>query len=352
VCAIGSDHIRSAMVGSDAGRYVTSGRDAQGVDGVVLSGTGGVWAVRGTDGVTRDVSLRGRLKLSRDEGRASSAERSARPVSEEVTLKLAVGDVVTLTPNDRGDSWSIAAIHPRRSQLSRRAPGGAPGERIVAANVDQVVVVFAMVRPEPHVRMLDRFLVIAEGSGIAARIVVNKVDLAGVPAAREVFGGYERIGYPLHFTSTRTRDGLDALHASLRAVTSVLSGPSGVGKSSLINAMYPGLDLRVGEISASVNKGRHTTVGALAHPLPDGGYVVDTPGLREIGLWGLPARDLASCFPEMRVRREACRFGDCRHVQEPGCAVLEACADGTISAARYESYLLLLTEAVASERRW
>ena len=145
------------------------------------------------------------------------------------------------------------------------------------------------------------------------------------------------------------RNGLDALHDALAGRTSALSGPSGVGKSSLMNALYPGLDLRIGAISESVNKGRHTTVGALLHPLPGvdaaiGGFVVDTPGLREIGFWGLPAESLDECFPELRPYLNECRFGDCAHISEPGCAVREAVAEGTVSRARYESFLKLREE--------
>ncbi|HSC25931.1 MAG TPA: ribosome small subunit-dependent GTPase A, partial [Vicinamibacterales bacterium] len=205
---------------------------------------------------------------------------------------------------------------------------------------------------EPHPRMLDRFLVIAEANALAARLVINKVDLASEPEVEARFGRYRRIGYPLHCTSSVSSRGLDELHDALRARSSVLTGPSGAGKSSLLNTMYPGLDLRVGEISESVEKGRHTTVGAFMHPLPDGGYVVDTPGLREVGLWGIPSETLASCFPELREISHACRFTDCRHVTEPDCAVRAAVESGEISAERHESYVTLLTETVEAERVW
>jgi ribosome biogenesis GTPase len=317
--------------------------------GVVVSGTGGVWQVRTKEGKTVDAALRGRLKKSNSGKRADGSLRRDTVLAAAETLKLAVGDDVRLERGDRDDAWAIAEILPRRSRLARRAPGGGMGERIVAANVDQVVIVFAAAKPEPHPRMLDRFLVIAEGNALAAKIVINKVDLVGEDAARQRFGAYEKIGYPVLYTAAKAGIGLADARGSLAGRRSVLTGPSGVGKSSLLNAIFPGSGLRVGEISESVNKGRHTTVGAVMLPLPDDddGYVIDTPGLREVGLWSLPAHDLDKCFPEMRERRDQCRFNDCRHVAEPECAVREALAQGDITAERYDSYLRLLEELEA-----
>jgi ribosome biogenesis GTPase len=317
--------------------------------GVVLQGTGGIWRVRTDAGDTVEASLRGRLKKSNSGRREDGSLRRDTVAAAAETLKLAVGDDVQLEQGARGDGWVIAEILPRRSQLARRAPGGGQGERIVAANVDQVVVMFAAARPDPHPRMLDRFLVIAEGNELVARIVINKIDLVGDVAARERFAVYERAGYVVHYISVRNAVGLDAVRSMLAGRRSVITGPSGVGKSSLLNALHPGAGLRVGAISESVNKGRHTTVGAVMLPLPgpDGGYVIDTPGLREVGLWSLDAIDLDRCYPEMREHRERCRFGDCRHVAEPECAVREAVRAGRIQEERYDSYRRLLEEREA-----
>jgi ribosome biogenesis GTPase len=302
--------------------------------GVVVKGTGGIWQVRTEKGETLDASLRGRLKKERQD-----------------ILKLAVGDDV-IVERDGDVNWAICEILPRRSQLARRLPGEGRGERIVAANIDQVVVVFAAATPEPHVRMLDRFLVIAEGNNLHARVVINKIELVDRAETEARFADYSRAGYPVHYTSVKQRIGLDELHDALAGRTSVLSGPSGVGKSSLMNSMYPGLNLRVGEISESVNKGRHTTVGAVLHPLPDAGYVVDTPGLREVGMWGMPSEHLDACFPEFRPYLGNCRFNDCTHSGEPGCAVIAAVDAGDVSRARFESYSKLRGELEASEKRW
>jgi len=305
---------------------------------IVVEGTGGVWRVRTPDGAEREAALAGRLKQE---------ERGA--------LKLAVGDHVTVAPDERGSGWRITAIEARTGVLARREPGGRHGERILAANVDQVLVVFAVRNPEPHRRMIDRFLVIAEANDLRPHLVLNKVDLAPSPEEIEALAApYRAAGYPVHLTSAKRGDGLATLRAELHGRVTAVTGPSGVGKSSLLNALHPTLGLRTQEISASVNKGRHTTVGAKLIPLPDGdeGYLVDTPGLREVGMWGLPSESLDQCFPEFRPFLGECRFQDCRHDAEPGCAVREALGRGAVDGERYESYRKLRGELRAAESSW
>ncbi|HET9453461.1 MAG TPA: ribosome small subunit-dependent GTPase A [Gemmatimonadaceae bacterium] len=317
--------------------------------GTVTSGTGGVWKVLGDDGAEHEAVLRGRLKKADTGRRADGSIRRDTIAAAAENLKLAVGDRVRLERDAPEHSWAIGEVLPRTSRLARRAPGGGRGERVIAANLDQAIIMFAAAKPEPHPRMLDRFLVIAEANEIAPLVIINKIELVGEDAARAQFADYVRAGYPVHFISVKQRVGLEGVRAALERRVSVVSGPSGVGKSSLLNALFPGLGLRVSEISESVNKGRHTTVGAFLHPLkpeegPGAGAVVDTPGLREIGLWELAVRDLDLCFPEMRASRSSCRFADCAHVAEPGCAVRAAVDAGEISASRYDSYLKLRAE--------
>lgn len=304
--------------------------------GVIVEGTGGIWRVHVGEGQLREAALAGRLKQEERGG-----------------PKLAVGDHVSVEPAATGDGVShrIVAIEPRTSALSRREPGGRHGSRVLVANVDQVFVTFAVANPEPHRRMIDRFLVICEGNGLHAHLLLNKVDLAVEEAAVDALARpYERAGYTVFRTSVKRGDGLDALRDALEGRVTAFSGPSGVGKSSLLNALHPGVALRTQEVSASVNKGRHTTVGAKLVALPSGsGFLVDTPGLREVGMWGLPSGSLDQCFPEFRSSLGECRFQDCSHRSEPGCAVRAAVERGEVDAGRYESYLKLVEEVRASE---
>lgn len=262
--------------------------------------------------------------------------------------KVVAGDVVTLEPEPGGELFGITGVEPRRTVLERRIPLGR-GTRPVVANVDRVFVMTATRDPEPIPSVLDRLLVLAEANDIPAALIVNKTDL---DPATALIARYRAAGYEVLPVCARTGNGLEAIRAWLPGHASVLTGPSGVGKSSLLNALQPGLGLRTGAISEKARRGRQTTVSARMVPLPGGGWLVDTPGFSEVGLWGLDPRGLAQCFPEMRARLGQCRFPDCRHVQEPGCAILAAVADGGIAADRHASYRLLLEEIEAEPEAW
>ncbi|MEM5775669.1 MAG: ribosome small subunit-dependent GTPase A [Anaerolineaceae bacterium] len=254
---------------------------------------------------------------------------------------VAVGDHVTFqitAPN----TGVIEKVHDRRRAFIRKATGMRTDyKQILLANPDQLILIFACAEPAPRLRMLDRFLVIAEKEDIPPLIVANKVDLVDADEARRMFEMYPPLGYEVLFTSTKTRQGLETLHERLIGKISAFTGPSGVGKSSLLNAIQPHLGLAVGEVSELTSKGRHTTVVRELFPLAEGGYVADMPGIRSLSLWDTQPEELDGYFPELRGLVSQCRFNDCTHQMEPGCAVKKAVEDGLVHPQRYESYLRL-----------
>ena len=253
----------------------------------------------------------------------------------------AIGDRVTITVQEDG-SGMIEEIEERTQAIVRLDPRP-QGEyqQILLANADQAVFVFACTHPTPKLRMLDRFLVIAEKQEIPAVIVANKVDLVGEDEAESIFGLYAGIGYPIIYSSAKMGQGVETLRTTLTGKVSALVGPSGAGKSSLLNAMQPGLGLEVSEISQAVNKGKHTTVVRQMFPLAGGGYVADTPGWKALALWDTEPEEIDGYFPELRERVAYCQFSDCTHIHEPGCAVLAAVEAGEVHPERYDSYLRL-----------
>jgi ribosome biogenesis GTPase len=268
------------------------------------------------------------------------------------TDPVAIGDVVRWIESG-SDVGQIVEVLPRRNQLARRSavpmPSAHAHEHIIAANVDQIIAVFAAANPRPTWNLLDRYLVSAEAADIPAMMCLTKLDLVeGRPEAEEihaVMAEYQAIGYPVILTSAVTGAGLSELNAALRDRLSVFVGKSGVGKTSLLNALEPGLGLRVQETSQSTGKGRHTTTHFEMFSLASGGSIIDTPGIREFGLWNVEQDDLALFFPEMRSLVGTCKFGlDCEHDQEPGCSIRKAVSAGAISPYRYQSYLKLKRE--------
>jgi ribosome biogenesis GTPase / thiamine phosphate phosphatase len=283
-----------------------------------------------------------RIETAAGEVRAVLSGRTKRE-----TPRVVVGDRVQLTPDPTGELYAIAEVEPRRTLLERRVPLGR-GTRPIAANIDTVFVVTSNCDPAPVPQLIDRLLVVAESNEIAAAVVINKVDLDPGTGLEDRF---RRAGYPVFRTSAKTGEGLEALRAAMAGRESVVTGPSGAGKSSLLNALHPGLGLRTGELSLKVRRGRNTTVSARMLPF-EGGYLVDTPGFNEVGLWGIEPRELASCFPEFRPYLGECRFQDCRHLTEPGCKVQAAVGAGAIAPDRLESYRMLLAETVAEPEEW
>lgn len=251
----------------------------------------------------------------------------------------ALGDRVQITFLTDG-SGAIEKVEERKRAIIRLDPRP-QGEyqQVLLANADQAVFVFACANPTPRLRMLDRFLVITEKQQIPAVVIANKTDL--VEDARKLFQVYESLGYRVIYTSTKTGMGLDELKSQLAGRVSALAGPSGVGKSSLLNAIQPGLGLAVNEISTAMKKGRHTTVTRQLFALEGGGYVADTPGWKSLALWDTEPEEMDAYFPELRDLVPHCQFSDCTHKHEPGCAVLAALKAGTIHPERYDSYLRL-----------
>lgn len=293
--------------------------------GRVMSMRSGFYQVQLEDGREITCHPRGKLKLQRPESFRED--------------RIAMGDLVMVSEQSEGNA-AIEEVLARQHALIRSAPD-ARGDykQILLANPDQVVMVFACAQPEPHLRMLDRFLVICERQGIPALIAANKVDLVGLTKAQEMFSLYSDIGYPVLYTSAKDNLGIDDLREVLQGKLSGLVGPSGVGKSSLLNAVQPNLGLAVSHVSEATTKGRHTTVSRSLFPLTGGGYVADLPGIRMLSLWDIEPEELDAYFPEIGSRVSGCQFSNCTHTKERDCAIKAAVQAGEIHPARYESYV-------------
>ncbi len=289
------------------------------IPGLVLRARAGFYDVD-TDRGVLEAKSRGRLKQEIDQGEL-----------------IAIGDRVRVSIGHEGPAM-IEAVEPRVRSLSRRNPDRRVGEQVLIANPDQAVFVFSCADPDPNFRLLDRMLVVAESEQIPAIICANKLDLVKPKSARAEFGEYADIGYQVLYTSATKRKGIKELAKALKDRISVVAGPSGVGKSSLLNAVQPGLGLQTAEVS-EVGLGAHTTVLRELLPLEDGGYVADTPGLRAFQLWDIEAEELDGYFREIAPLVADCEFSDCTHTHEPGCAVLAAVEDGRVSPERFDSYL-------------
>jgi len=352
------------MIGGDSQRETMEDKDIETMDGIVIKAQTGVYYVQHNDRVI-ECTLRGKVKR---EFQAVVDGKRKNIYSDPV----AVGDKVTITVAE-SDKGAIDSVMPRTSKLSRKAAGsyvkmktrqtrvpkrlkaqgaasaGKAIEQIVVANADQLLVTLSTKMPEFSPQFLDRFLVVAEAGELEAIVCINKMDLLNAEEREKLYKEtriYEKIGYKVLHTSALEEEGLEQLADLLKDKLTALAGPSGAGKSTLLNAIQPHLNIRTGEVSERTSKGKHTTTNVELHLLDFGGYVVDTPGIRELGLWDVWKDEMHQYFPEIEPLVVECKFSNCSHVDEEGCAILEAIAQGKVARTRHESYLKLRTGVV------
>lgn len=324
ICGVTDSKVPYILVG---GKYLN-----EPVAGLVVKAQSGFFTVETMDGQRIVCQIPGRLKKEKQD-----------------TDLVAAGDRVKISINKDG-SGVIESVEERKRVLSRARPAPdrrsilSDQEQVLVANPDQVVLVFSVRQPRPSLRKLDRFLVVAEMNELPAVVCVNKIDLAEPGETQGLFHIYEEIGYPVVYTSAVNGDGVDELREQLRDKISVLTGSSGVGKTSLLNAIQPGLGRHIREVSKATEKGLHTTRYVELVPLDVGGYVADTPGIRSLAVFDLEPGELDGYFREIAPLVADCQFSDCTHRHEPNCAVRAAVADGRVSPERYESYLRLREE--------
>ncbi|QEC77218.1 ribosome small subunit-dependent GTPase A [Mucilaginibacter ginsenosidivorax] len=296
------------------------------MQGLLIKSTGSWYQVQTPDGQRIDCRIKGKFRMQ----------------GITTTNPVAVGDVVEFEMEPEQKNGVITKLHQRKNYIIRKAINLSKQAQIIAANLDQALLVVTLASPRTSLGFIDRFLVTAEAYDIPARLIFNKVDLfsdEGLEILADLKAVYEKIGYPCFEVSALEGTNIDKVQELLKDKVTLFSGHSGVGKSSLINALLPNLDLRTHMVSEWSDKGMHTTTFAEMFELPQGGFIIDTPGIRELGVIDIEKNELSHFFPEMRSRMNQCRFNNCRHINEPGCAVLEALEEGDIELSRYESYL-------------
>ena len=294
--------------------------------GVVVRATGSWYEVL-TEGERLQCRIRGKLRLK--------GVRSTNPV--------VVGDRVMGITDEQGNHL-IVDIESRRNYVIRRASNLSKESHIIAANIDRALLMVTLRQPETALEFVDRFLVTCEAYKIPVVLLLSKSDLQDPEALAAFRAIYEPIGYRVLEVSTASGEGVEQVRELLIGATTLLSGNSGVGKSTLVQAIDPTLDIRTGEISDSHHKGRHTTTFSTIYPLVEGGYVIDTPGIKGFGLIDIEEEELWHYFPEMMHYGQECRFYNCTHTHEPGCAVIAALEEGAIAEQRYESYLKMMDD--------
>lgn len=294
--------------------------------GLVIKSTGSWYQVHGEDGREYDCRIKGKFRIK----------------GIQTTNPIAVGDQVEFEMEPNSDNGVIHKLHERKNYIIRKSINLSKQAQIIAANMDQAFLVVTLASPRTSLGFIDRFLVTAEAYSIPAVLIFNKLDLYnedGLEVLEEYKAIYEQLGYPCYTVSAIEGTNIPLIESLLKDQTTLFSGHSGVGKSSLINALLPGRSIKTGEISESSDKGQHTTTFAEMHTLPFGGYLIDTPGIRELGIYDIKPEELSHYFREMRDRMHLCKFHNCRHINEPGCAVLQAVENEDIAGSRYDSYL-------------
>ncbi|MCC8411162.1 ribosome small subunit-dependent GTPase A [Mucilaginibacter sp. UR6-1] len=296
------------------------------MQGLITKSTGSWYQAQTPEGQRYDCRIKGKFRIK----------------GITTTNPIAVGDVVDFEIEPEQGTGVITHLHPRKNYIIRKSINLSKQAQIIAANLDQALLVVTLASPRTSLGFIDRFLVTAEAYDIPAKLIFNKLDLfsdEGLEILQAYKAVYENIGYPCYQVSALEGTNIDEVQTLLKDKITLFSGHSGVGKSSLINRLLPDLDLRTHQISEWSDKGMHTTTFAEMFELPQGGFIIDTPGIRELGIIDIEKQELSHFFPEMRERMHDCRFNNCRHINEPGCAVLEALGDGEIEPSRYESYL-------------
>ncbi|GHO44304.1 ribosome small subunit-dependent GTPase A [Ktedonospora formicarum] len=333
--------------------------------GIVLTGAHGIYDVHTDNGIFR-CTLRGKLKkafarvqtqnvvggrklnvyqMRRAEREREKQHKPAPEAENPIQSRLSAGDYVKFRKLDE-HTGLIEEILPRQSELSRLDAGSTDKKAIpqtLLANLDQVFIVLAVAQPDPHFAFLDRYLVICEAANLSAIICLNKADLPHDSHVEEAASLYARLGYTVVWTSAYSGQGIEGLKALLKDHTSLFTGPSGVGKSSLVNALEPNMALRTGLISDATGKGRHTTTGSQLYPLSTGGWLADSAGIRALAAWDVSMEDLPRCFVEFRPYLGECVYDDCNHIDEEGCAIIQAVEDEIIDEGRYRSYVRIYT---------
>ncbi|WP_256003625.1 ribosome small subunit-dependent GTPase A [Pedobacter deserti] len=296
------------------------------MQGLVIKSTGSWYQVRTESGQDYDCRIKGKFRIK----------------GIQTTNPIAVGDIVDFELEPNSDRGVIDRLHERKNYIIRKSINLSRQAQIIAANMDQAFLVVTLASPRTSLGFIDRFLATAEAYDIPAVLIFNKLDLfheEGLKVLATYASIYENIGYPCYSVSALEGTNIPLIQSLLKDKTTLFSGHSGVGKSSLINALMPGMEIKTGDVSEATDKGQHTTTFAEMHELPFGGFLIDTPGIRELGIFDIGKEELGHYFREIRELMHDCRFNNCRHVNEPGCAVIKAVEQGEMELSRYESYL-------------